>query len=324
MSKKQLPETMTLIRDNILENKNPLAVSAKENAQWAKDLHLPKKGKLLFYTGGEYQLLPFIDSLLKVMDLVDPGSMAFSWMMSMRDLAHTTGLVPEKIFASVFAQDKKRFFDINRKAAAILMHLGYDICYNGEAEIYSGALLHEMGFKDALALYSRDINRFLNESGAETVVCLSPHAAEVFKYVYPAFKDFPDIQIKTFPELLWARRDRLPSVASSAKFVVHDSCRLAREMGVVSELRDILDAAEVNHVDPTRSGVWTTCCGGPIKMVYPELSHRLAEQRYEELTATGANKAVVACPFCLSALKSAGKSLEIVDLAELIMEGFAK
>ena len=41
MGGKQLPETLTLIRDNILQYDNPLAVSAKENAEWAKDLNLP-------------------------------------------------------------------------------------------------------------------------------------------------------------------------------------------------------------------------------------------------------------------------------------------
>lgn len=61
MGGKQLPETLTLIRDNILQYDNPLAVSARENAEWAeKDLNLPKKGDILFYTGGEYQLLPFM------------------------------------------------------------------------------------------------------------------------------------------------------------------------------------------------------------------------------------------------------------------------
>lgn len=322
MSKKVLPETMTLIRDNILDCKNPLAVSAKENAAWAEDLNLPKKGNLLFYTGGEYQLLPFIDSLMGVMDIIDPGSRTFGWLMDIRDLARKTGFVPEKIFASVFAQDKKRFFAINHKAAQILLKLGYDIAYDGENEIYSGALLHEMGFRDALAEYSRDIIHFLNNSGADTIVCLSPHAAEVFKYVYPKFKDCPDINVKTFPELLWARRDQLPKISYEKPIAVHDSCRLAREMGVVKELRDIFDAIGVEYVEPTRSGVWTTCCGGPIKMTYPDLSHKLAVQRCDELLATGASDAVVACPFCLSALKSSDRPLNIIDLVELVAEGY--
>ena len=36
MGGKQLPETLTLIRDNILQYDNPLAVSARENAEWRR------------------------------------------------------------------------------------------------------------------------------------------------------------------------------------------------------------------------------------------------------------------------------------------------
>ena len=129
MGGKQLPETLTLIRDNILQYDNPLAVSARENCRVGEGSEPAEKGDILFYTGGEYQLLPFMDSLLAVMDIVDPGTPVFGWMMSMRDLVHKSGMAPEKVFASVFAQDKERFFSINKKAARILKALGYDICY---------------------------------------------------------------------------------------------------------------------------------------------------------------------------------------------------
>lgn len=322
MSQNKFPETMSLVRENIIELKSPLGLSAKENAAWARSFHFPKQGDFLFYTGGEYQLLPFIDSLMGVMKFVDPGSQVFSWMMALRDMVHKTGLVPEKIFASVFAADKDRYFSINRKAAQILLRLGYDLAYDGEHEVYSGALLHEMGYSDALAEYSGEVARYLQRTRAKQVVCLSPHAAEMFKLVYPQYKDFPDIQVYTFVELVWARRDQLPKLEKDHRFVVHDSCRLAREMNVVTELRDILDALGLEHCDPMRSGAWTTCCGGPIKMTYPDLSKKLAKQRVDELLETGAHQAIVSCPFCLSALDGGDPTLSVIDLIELIGEAY--
>ena len=324
MSKKDLPETMTLVRDNIMAYKNPLAVSAKENAAWADDLNLPKTGDILFYTGGEYQLLPFLDSLMAVMDLVKPGGAAFSWMMNLRDLVHKLGPAPEKIFASVFAQDKERYFGINRKAAKILLNLGYDLAYDGANEIYSGALLHEMGFEDALGAYSRTVGDYLRRTQAKTVVCLSPHAAEVFKLVYPKYKDFPALTVKTFPEMVWAKRDQLPVCESDTVYALHDSCRMARELGVSQELRDILDAMQISYVEPERRGAWTTCCGGPIKMTYPDLSHKLGLGRVEELAATGATHAIVSCPFCLSALtlKKHKPFLMVEDFVEVVARGY--
>lgn len=324
MGGKHLPETMALIHDNIMKFNNPLAVSAKENAQWAETLHLPKQGDILFYTGGEYQLLPFIDSLVTVMDIVDPSSRPFGWMMQMRDLASKTGYAPEKIFASVFAQDKERFFSINEKAARILKALGYQICYDGENEVYSGALLHELGFYEALGAYSKRVSAFLKQSGAKTVVCMSPHAAEMFSIVYPQYGDFPDVEVKTFVEMVHAKRHMLPKNFYRGLVTLHDSCRMAREMDVVDEFRDVLDAMHVRYQEPFRTGKWSTCCGGPIKTTYAELSHKLAQKRVDELADTGAQMALVSCPYCLSALESAKKMnhIQIADFVEFLAKGY--
>lgn len=321
---KKMPETMALIEKNILQYSNPLAVSAKENAQWAEGLHLPKQGDVLFYTGGEYQLLPFIDSLLAVMDLLNPSSKAFGWLMTMRDLVNKTGLAPEKIYASVFAQDKNRFFAVNRKAARILQLLGYNIAYNGEKEIYSGALLFELGFLDAAKLYQERMADFVVESGAKTIVCMSPHAADVLKLEYPKLGGFPEVEVKTFIELVYAKRDLLPVHPTPQKVVIHDSCRMARELGIVDELRTVLDAMKVPYVEAFRYGAWTTCCGGPIKTTYAELAHKVAQKRYVELAKTGAGMALVSCPYCLSALLGADKQkrFEIKDMVEMIGEAY--
>lgn len=325
MGGKQLPETMTLIRDNIMQYDNPLAVSAKENAEWAKGLNLPKKGDILFYTGGEYQLLPFMDSLVSVMDIVDPGSHVFGWMMSMRDIVHKSGFAPEKIFASVFAQDKERFFSVNKKAATILKTLGYDICYDGENEIYSGALLHELGFEEALGIYAKRVATFLNNSGAKTVVCMTPHAAEMFSYVYPKYGDFPQIEVKTFVQLVHEKRHLLPKNFYDGTVVVHDSCRMAREMGVVNEFREVLDTMNVTYKEPFRFGKWTTCCGGPIKMNYTDISHKICQKRVDELAETEASIALVSCPYCLSALDGAKKpdNMQIMDFVEFLAKGYS-
>ena len=325
MGGKQLPETMTLIRDNIMQYDNTLADSAKENAEWAKGLNLPKKGDILFYTGGEYQLLPFMDSLVSVMDIVDPGSHVFGWMMSMRDIVHKSGFAPEKIFASVFAQDKERFFSVNKKAATILKTLGYDICYDGENEIYSGALLHELGFEEALGIYAKRVATFLNNSGAKTVVCMTPHAAEMFSYVYPKYGDFPQIEVKTFVQLVHEKRHLLPKNFYDGTVVVHDSCRMAREMGVVNEFREVLDTMNVTYKEPFRFGKWTTCCGGPIKMNYTDISHKISQKRVDELAETEASIALVSCPYCLSALDGAKKpdNMQIMDFVEFLAKGYS-
>jgi Fe-S oxidoreductase len=322
---KKVPPVLEIIRDNIVKHGNPLALKPRETSAWTRDLNLPDKGDILFYTGCEYQLLPFIDSLVKTLTIVDQNSNIFSWLMEARKIVNMTGISAEKIYASLLAKDKDRYFSINYKAVRILQKLGYDLCYNGRDELYSGALLYELGFWKELKPYARKVADSIRKTGAQTVVCISPHAAEMFKLIYPELVDFPQVEVKTFIQMVWEKRDLLPQVPYAFPVVIHDSCRLARDLGISQELRDVLDAVGVRYVEPIRCKEWTTCCGGPSKMLFPDISKIVAGRRVAELADTGAKKALISCPYCLSALESGtDKSTELVldDIVEFLYRGF--
>lgn len=321
----KLPPVLEIIRGNIVKYGNPLAMKGTEVAAWAKGLNLPKSGDLLFYTGGEYQLLPFIDSLVNTMTHMDQGSKVFSLMMGARNIINKTGINAEKLYASVLAKDRERFNSISYKAAIILQKLGYNLCYAGEKELYSGALLSELGFSEDMKSYAVKVADVLKQSGAKTIVCLSPHAAEVLKFVYPKLiKDF-SFEIRTFVELVWDKRQMLPAIKSDKTVVIHDSCRLARELEIDEELRDILQSVGVSFREARCNRKWTTCCGGPNKLLFPEVSHTIASRRVEELEETGADLILTSCPYCLAALQG-GQAKEskakIEDLIEFLYRGF--
>ena len=321
----KLPPVLEIIRGNIVKHGNPLAMKGSEVAAWANDLKLPESGDLLFYTGGEYQLLPFIDSLVNTMTHLDQGSKVFSLMMGARNIINKTGINAEKLYASVLAKDRDRFNSISYKAAIILQKLGYDLCYAGKKELYSGALLSELGFCEDMKSYAVKVAEVLKQSKAKTIVCLSPHAAEVFKFVYPKLiQDFP-FEIKTFVELVWERRHRLPAIKSAETVVIHDSCRLARELEIDEQLRDILQSVGVPFLEAKCNRKWTTCCGGPNKLLFPDISHTVASRRVGELEETGADLILTSCPYCLSALQG-GQAKEsktkIEDLIEFLFRGF--
>ncbi|RNC63157.1 MAG: Lactate utilization protein A [Candidatus Dichloromethanomonas elyunquensis] len=323
-AKKKIPPVLEILRDNIVKHGNPLALKPRETSAWAKNLELPVKGDILFYTGSEYQLLPFIDSLVKTLKIVDPSSTIFSWLMEARKIVNMTGINAEKIYASILAKDKERYYSINYKAVHVLRKLGYDLCYDRQGELYSGALLYELGFWKDLDDYAQRVADSIRKTEAKTVVCISPHAAEMFRKVYPQIVDFPDVQVKTFIEMVWEKRHLLPKIPCDSLVVIHDSCRLARELDVSQEIRDILDEIGVKYVEPFRSKEWTTCCGGPSKMLFPDISKIVAGRRVIELSDTGAEKALISCPYCLSALQSEidkGNGVILEDIIEFLYRG---
>ena len=324
-NKKKLPPVLDILRDNIVAHGNPLALNSKELSSWTKGLNLPDKGQTLYYTGGEYQLLPYIDSLVKTLTYVDPSSNIFSWLMEARKIINKTGINAEKIYASLLARDKERYFSINYQAVFILQKLGYDLCYDSKNELYSGALLYELGFWKDLKPYAKKVAESIEKTEAKMIVCLSPHAAEMFKLVYPKIVDFPKVEVKTFISMVWERREQLPKVDYDLPVVIHDSCRMARELGISEEIRDILNSVGVRYVEPIRNKAWTTCCGGPSKMLFPEIAKTVAERRIVELSDTGSKKALISCPYCLSALQSGivkDDDFVLDDIVEFLYRGF--
>lgn len=320
----KLPMVLDIISENIIKHGNPLALKGSEVASWAKDLNLPDKGDLLFYTGGEYQLLPFIDSLVKTITHLDQGSKVFSMMMGARNILNKTGINAEKMYASVLAKDKTRYNSVCLKAAKVLQGLDYEFCYAGNEELYSGALLYELGYLEDMKSYIQKVVEVIKKSGAKTIVCLSPHAAEVFKFIYPKMVEGFNFEIVTFVDLVWQRRDKLAKIQSPGPVVIHDSCRLARELGIHQELRDIMESVGVEVKEPPRNREWTSCCGGPIKILFPELSHVIGSRRVSELKESGAEHILTSCPYCLSALeggRAKGDSAIIEDLIEFLYKG---
>ena len=206
----------------------------------------------------------------------------------------------------------------------MLKGLGYEFCYAGKEELYSGALLYELGYMEDMKDYVKKVAAVIKKSGAKTIVCLSPHAAEVFKFIYPKMVEGFDLEILTFVDLVWQRRDKLTVSQIPGAVVIHDSCRLAREMGIHQELRDIMVSVGAEVKEAPRNREWTSCCGGPIKILFPELSHVIGSRRVNELKESGSEHILTSCPYCLSALEGGqakGDSAQIEDLIEFLYRG---
>ncbi|MEW6662947.1 MAG: (Fe-S)-binding protein [Bacillota bacterium] len=328
----RLPQTLEVIRGNIVKYGNPLGLKGNEIAVWARDLNLPRQGDVLLYTGGEYQLVPYIDSLVNMLTRMNQGSVGFSLMMGVRNLIDMVGINPEKIVAGVGSRDRERYRDVNRKAALVLEEMGLKICYLGEEEIYSGALLYEYGFVGDLRQHARKVTELIKSTGARTIICLSPHSAEIFKLIYPRLVDNFHYEVKTFLETVYDLvkdvSGRLPT-GFSGNVTVHDSCRMARELGITEEIRDILSKIEgVTLIEPELNRRWTTCCGGPGKVLFPELSGKIAARRVGELAATNADLVITFCPYCLAALdkgqREGQKNIQIEDFIEFLYRGIVK
>ena len=320
----QLPLIFNVIKENILTYGNPLGLRPESLADWNHKIKLPNKGKTLIYSGGEHQLIPYLNHLTKVITRLETEGKTFSLMVGAGKFLNRLGLSLDKVYGSLLNGEQKRFEDVPFKAAAILKNMGTDLCFLGEEELYSGALLFEMGYIEELKGYAGKVATQIESTGASEVVCLSPHTVELFRDAYKNLLGGFNIDVYSFSEYLVKHLDPSQLITSGKQTIltIHDPCRLTRDSNIAEETRQFFTTFPgVDLREPVNCKEWTSCCGGPIKMVFPELAHMISRRRLSDLTATGAELVLTFCPYCLASFVKNNKEerpVKIVDFIEFI------
>lgn len=314
-----------MMRDNVIERGNPLALPANKCASWAFNLKLPRTGDTILYTGCEYQLIPYA---LPLIDRIKKMGRPFGFGGGLTKLAFSFKKLRASLirtFARLSAKDKAYYDGILIAYATILEKLGIRFAYLHEEEPYAGALLYEFGFLDDFIDHAKKVGRKLKKRGIKKMIVLSPHSLEMFRNVYPQYMDDFDIETLHFTEALLNALDDGASLTKPFTITIHDPCHLARTLGIIEEPRKVLASIENLEVreTPHTSGRWTMCCGAPIEMLFPELSEMISSRRVEELANTGSQAILTLCPFCLANLRrgrdSASAGVKIMDFAELLL-----
>ena len=326
------PPIFNFISTNIAKYGNPLGLKDKDCTSWADSLQIPTRGKTILYTGCEYQMTAYLQSLVAVLKKAKFESAFFSTVKGIQAATGKIGVDLTRIYTRVAGDESKTYTRLLRMAALILRRLGVDFAYLGDGEMYSGALLYEFGLFEELQQQAKRVVKQFKEAEVTRIITLTPHSAEVFQQVYPRFVDNFDFTVSpyvvTVAEALRKSGIEL-SLPDPMTLTLHDPCHLARSLKVTEEPREIIQAIrnlELKEVAFNKE--LTVCCGAPCEMVFPELSECLAARRAEELAETGAEVAATLCPFCYSnlnrGLKLAEKKIKIVDFIEVIYQALGE
>jgi Fe-S oxidoreductase len=326
--KPYIPPVFHVISANIAKYGNPLGLSSKDCTSWAEGLQIPERAEAIFYTGGEYQMIPYVPSLVAVLKRVKFEDTLFTAFKGLQAVTEKIGVNLMKTYAGVAGRESGIYNSLLRMAALSLWRLGVDFAYLGDRELYSGALLYEYGLFEELEEQAKRVTSQFKEANVTRIITLSPHSAEVFQKVYPQFIDDFDFEVSPYVSVLAAAlkksRVRL-SLPERLTVTIHDPCHLARSLKVTEEPRQVIQAIGNLELREVAAGKEETrCCGAPCETIYPELSELLATKRLDELAATGAEAVVTLCPFCHANLTRAanltGKDLRVIDLVEIIYQ----
>ncbi len=307
-------QIIRLVEDNMRAHGLPFPAPRESLYSWAKPLNLPEKGSPMIYTGGLYQLTPYIVSVVESLSKTEDlrlTSMAFraSRLLSALGLS---GLVvrPKADVASYIER-------VLRSIVELLREAGVKVAYAYEDDMYSGVILYDLGLDSLFKENAVKVYRALKSRGAEVIITVDPHTTHIMRSVYPKYVEGYDLKVKSYLEVLAEtgfkveRRDR-------GDIVIHDPCLYARFESIIEQPRTLLGNAGFKVLEPRRSGRMTYCCGGPIEGLAPKIAKTIAKTRLSEL-AEKPGVIVTMCPICYANLKAVSdEKVEIEDIALLL------
>jgi Fe-S oxidoreductase len=327
-SKELIPPGLSFLADNITSKNNVLGESKSAGAKWAKDLGLPKQGETIFFAGCGYQYTKKLESLMGLVRGMDKSAAGTELPMAFAGVTKKLGINVAGIYGKVAGRGGDAEAQPLIDAVNVLKALGVEFAYLGEDEPCCGGLLHYIGLEQDFAKNANEIYKKLKSKGVKRIIGIVPSCTYSLRDLIRPHVAGYDLQVRHFSEVvaekMGAKEMHYPK---EIKVAYHDPCQMSRFLSLTDPPRQILNGIKgITLLEPEWvSREWSTCCGGGggFEAVFPELSHVLAVNRAKELSDTGAQVIVTACPGCIMQLKGGLKELgkvevEVLDLAQVV------
>ena len=215
-----------------------------------------------------------------------------------------------------------------RAMVKVLRAAGVDFAVLGHQEGCTGDPARRAGNEMLFQMLAEQNVETLKSANVKKVVTSCPHCLHTLRQDYPQFG--ADLEVVHHTQLLahLIEAGRLKPGTTADKLTFHDSCYLGRWNKEFDAPRDVLEALQPSGglIELTRSKRHGFCCGaGGGRMFMEEHEgERINFNRTDEILATDANVAAVACPFCNIMITDGVKQrnqderVQVLDVAELV------
>ncbi len=155
-------DTIGILADNLRLRGSVLPISAKSATRWTRGLGLPRGGETVLYTGLMFQLIPYIEEMSQAEE-----KLGASWLAGFVGLGRQVNRVINisAFMARPSAQVRAAYDQVLVNVAGLLKEAGVDFGYLYEDELYSGALIYDLGVDEALARHARRVYGILKKHG---------------------------------------------------------------------------------------------------------------------------------------------------------------
>ncbi len=291
LSESRMPAELSRAFTNLERNSNPWGIGADQRMGWAEGLEVPT---IADRPDAEYLL--FVGCAGAFDDRIKKS------MRALVQLLHAA-----KVSFAVLGPEEQCTGDPARRA-------GNEYLFQVQAQANIEAM---------------------NAARVTKVVASCPHCFHTIRNEYPAFGGKYEVvhHSQLLAHLLETKR-LTPLHPVTENFTYHDSCYLGRWNGEYDAPRQVLEAAAGGSsmssgglIELGRKKQHGFCCGGGGGRMWMEekIGTRVNRNRTDEILATGAKIAAVACPYCTimisDGVKDAGaeERVQVLDIAEVLV-----
>jgi Fe-S oxidoreductase/nitrate reductase gamma subunit len=221
-----------------------------------------------------------------------------------------------------------RNIQVSRALVKVLTAAGVDFAVLGAEEACTGDPARRVGGELSFQTCAKRNIEVLDRYGVHKIVSACAHCFNTLRNEYPDFGGHYEVTHHTqlIHELM--RSGRLNLATRVDALTYHDPCYLGRHNEIYDAPREVLGALSSpgGLVELPRSRSRSLCCGagGGYAWLDDAPSRRINHMRIEEVQASGALTAAVACPFCLQMFddalraRAAERGTRVFDVAELV------
>jgi Fe-S oxidoreductase len=219
-----------------------------------------------------------------------------------------------------------------RAFAEILNTAGVNFAVLGQMEQCTGDSARRAGNEFLFNEMATANVELLNEIAPKRIVTTCPHCLHTLANEYPAFGGNYTVihHSQLLNELITSGQLKLNSEADH-KVTFHDPCYLGRQNDILIDPRHVIQSTHANLIELNRSSKKSFCCGAGGAQMWKEEEEgveRVSANRFREAQSSGADTLAVGCPFCMimlnDAKKDAGSDMQVLDIAEIVLDKLEK
>ena len=203
----------------------------------------------------------------------------------------------------------------------ILRKSGLDIQEFGGADICCGAPFYFAGDNEELAKAAKKMEQEVKNRNLKKIVTNCPTCVRMMIEIYGRIGVHLDVELLHITEFLCQllAEGKIHFRKKNGLVTYHDSCTLARDLGIIESPRDIIKAMGLEIREPVYSGKDTHCCGRtPGQIANSTVRGRVSKMRAAELKETAAEAYISACPTCKKTLGE--MNFVMKDITEIMAE----